>query len=282
MKAATRARNAFVSSGISKSIMLTLAFDVAVGGCHIFLLMAESVNMAASDTTQTLIDVPALRQWLIGCVDDPAMASEPLSAVRMGQDTGVGNALFSLQWGDRQLVLRRPPSAKITASAGDMTRESRLLAALAGTDVRHPRLVGSCDDPSVIGAPFLVMERIDGFTPIAPLPEAFSAPDSRRGIGFEMVDALAELAVVDWRAVGLEGFGKPDGFLARQVDRWLWQLDTYKTRELPGLDSLTKWLRDELPGAGPTGIVHGDYSTFNVMFAHGAPARLAAIIDWDT
>ena len=87
---------------------------------------------------------------------------------------------------------------------------------------------------------------------------------------------------MDWRAVGLEGFGKPDGFLARQVDRWLWQLDSYRSRDIAELDTVTEWLRDNLPDPGPIGIMHGDYSTFNVMFAHGAPAHLAAILDWDT
>ena len=135
----------------------------------------------------------------------------------------------------------------------------------------------------MIGVPFILMERIDGFTPIDPLPGPFDHdPAARHGLGTEMVDALAELALVDWQAVGLEGFGKPDGFLARQVDRWLWQLDTYRTRDIPELDTVTEWLRRHLPDPGPIGIMHGDYSMFNVMFAHGAPAHLAAILDWDT
>ena len=135
----------------------------------------------------------------------------------------------------------------------------------------------------MIGAPFILMEHIDGFTPVAPLPAPFDHdPAARRALGTELVDALAELALVDWRAVGLDGFGKPDGFLARQVDRWLWQLDSYRSRDIPELDTVTAWLRGKLPDPGPTGIMHGDYSMFNVMFAHGAPAHLAAILDWDT
>jgi aminoglycoside phosphotransferase (APT) family kinase protein len=201
----------------------------------------------------------------------------------MGEATGVGNALFKLRWGTTEMVLRRPPLAKLTASAGDTARERRLLAALAGTDVRHPSLIAGCDDLSVIGAPFLLMTMVDGFTPIAPLPAPFDTDAAaRHGLGTEIVDALAELALVDWRGVGLAGFGKPDGFLARQVDRWSWQLETYRTRELPGVDEVAAWLRAHLPEPGPIGIMHGDYSMFNVMFAHGAPARLAAIVDWDT
>jgi aminoglycoside phosphotransferase (APT) family kinase protein len=131
--------------------------------------------------------------------------------------------------------------------------------------------------------PFLIVERVDGFTPIAPLPPPFDHdPVARRGLGTELVDALAELALVDWWTIGLDGFGKPDGFLARQVDRWLWQLESYRSREIPELDTVADWLRRNLPEPGPIGIMHGDYSMFNVMFAHGAPARLAAILDWDT
>ena len=226
-----------------------------------------------------LIDEDALAAWLT----DHVKGDPPLTVARMGEATGVGNALFAVRWGERDLVLRRPPAAKVTASAGDTMRERRLLAALVDTDVRHPRLVAACDDVAVIGAPFLLMERIDGFTPIDPLPDPFDHDASaRHGLGMEMVDALAELAVVDWQAVGLEGFGKPDGFLARQVDRWLWQLDSYRSREIPELDMVSAWLRQNLPEPGPIGIMHGDYSTFNVMFAHGSPAHLAAILDWDT
>ena len=104
----------------------------------------------------------------------------------------------------------------------------------------------------MIGVPFIVMERIDGFTPIDPLPAPFDHdPSTRHGLGTEMVDVLAELALVDWRAVGLEGFGKPDGFLARQVDRWLWQLDSYRSREIAELDTVNGVVPRELAGARP-------------------------------
>ncbi len=226
-----------------------------------------------------LVDVAALESWLVDHVD----GEPPLEIERMGEATGVANALFLVRWGGRDLILRRPPAAKITESAGNMLRERRVLAALAGTAVRHPRLVAACEDSDVIGAPFLLMERIDGFTPIEPLPAPFDAdPAARHALGTEAVDAIAELALVDWRVVGLDGFGKPDGFLARQVDRWRWQLDGYLTREINPLEPLSDWLRRHLPEPGPVGIMHGDYSMFNVMFTAGPPPRLAAIVDWDS
>jgi aminoglycoside phosphotransferase (APT) family kinase protein len=238
-------------------------------------VLAESVNM----TETPRIDKAALASWL----GEHVAGGPALTVQRMGETVGVGNALFALRWGERRLVLRRPPMTKVTASAGDTMREARLLAALAGTAVRHPRLVAVCEDPAPLGTPFLVMEHVDGFTPIAPLPAPFDRDvDVRHGLGTELVDALAELALVDGRAIGLDGFGKPDGFLARQVDRWLWQLGTYRTREIAELDQVAAWLRDHLPPAGPIGIMHGDYSMFNVLFARSAPARLVAIVDWDT
>jgi aminoglycoside phosphotransferase (APT) family kinase protein len=233
----------------------------------------------AVGASSQLVDVAALEAWLVTNLD----GGPPLEIERMGEATGVANALFGVRWGGRDLVLRRPPAAKITASAGNMVRERRVLAALADSPVRHPRLVAACEDPDVLGVPFLLMERVDGFTPTDPLPAPFDTDQAaRHALGIEAVDAIAELAIVDWRTAGLEGFGKPDGFLARQVDRWRWQLDSYRTREISLLEPLSDWLRRHLPPPGPIGIMHGDYSMFNVMFASCLPARLAAIVDWDS
>jgi aminoglycoside phosphotransferase (APT) family kinase protein len=105
--------------------------------------------------------------------------------------------------------------------------------------------------------------------------------DARRGLAFQLVEGAAKLGRVDWRGQGLDGFGRPDGFHERQVDRWLAFLDAYKVRELPGLDEASGWLRRNRPAHYTAGIMHGDYQFANVMFAHGQPARLAAIVDWE-
>jgi aminoglycoside phosphotransferase (APT) family kinase protein len=131
--------------------------------------------------------------------------------------------------------------------------------------------------------PFYVMRAIDGWSP---MDGGWQAPfdtdlQARRGLAFELVEGAAKLGRVDWRTQGLEGFGRPDGFHERQVDRWLKFLDAYKVRDLPGLDEAADWLRDNRPEHYRPGIMHGDYQFANVMFAHGEPARLAAIVDWE-
>lgn len=230
------------------------------------------------ETDAELVDIPALADWLRTTIP----GGDALEVSRLGATTGIGNALFLVKWADRELVLRRPPAERITSSAGNTDRERRVLQALAGTAVRHPKLVASCADPSVIGAPFLLMEQVPGITLAGGYPAALDAPQERHQIGLEAVDALAELNLVDWQAQGLAGFGKPANFLERQVDRWLWQLGTYETREIPGIGKLAAWLRANTPKTQATGILHGDYSLFNVMYASDAPTRLLAIVDWDT
>jgi aminoglycoside phosphotransferase (APT) family kinase protein len=226
------------------------------------------------------LDLEALQDWLGDSMGDP---SRPLEATPLGTDLGMGNALFELRRGDEVWVLRRPPAVLNDKSASNMTREHRILRALDGSKVPHPVARVLCEDPAVIGAPFLIMDKVDGFTPGFTLPEPFSTdPQLRRSMAMSYVDALVELADVDWRARGLADLGKPDGFLERQVPRWLAQLDRYRVRDLPELDFVTDWLERNRPSMTRAAIMHGDYSPFNVMVAPDPPARLAAVIDWDT
>lgn len=226
------------------------------------------------------LDLAALDDW-IG--DRLPGAGEGLTARRMGQGTGTANALYLLSRGQHQWVLRRPPTAKNHPSASDTKREWRILQALQGTDVPHPapRLLGA--DTGIIGSSFLIMDVVDGFTPGYELPPPFkSDPGLRRGLAMAYVDGCAALSKVDWASRGLEGLGKPEGFLERQVSRWTGQLDGYRTRPLPEVDFVAGWLEASRPAMSPAAIIHGDYSPFNVMVAPRPPARLAAIVDWDT
>jgi aminoglycoside phosphotransferase (APT) family kinase protein len=197
---------------------------------------------------------------------------------------GASNEILELRRDGNRLVLRRPPAELPEGRNETMLREYRVLSALAGTDVPHPRVLAACDDPSVLGAWFYVMDHVDGWSPIQ--TDGWPAPFdvdlvARRGLAVELVDGIAKLARVDWRAGGLEGFGRPDGFHERQVDRWLAHLGRFRFRDIPGLDTAAEWLRAHRPRVYEPGIMHGDYQFANVMFRHGAPAQLAAIVDWE-
>jgi aminoglycoside phosphotransferase (APT) family kinase protein len=227
-----------------------------------------------------LIDVPGLDAW-IG--DQLPGAGAPLTATRLGAGTGIANALYILTRGGHKWVLRRPPAVKNDPSASDTVREWRIRNALEGTPVPHPAPRLLCQDLSVLGSPFMIMDVIDGFTPGFELPAPFAdRADLRYDLAMAYVDGCAELSKVDWRTRGLEGLGKPAGFLERQVPRWLAQLERCQTRHLPDLDFVTTWLEDNRAPTSPAAILHGDYSPFNVMVAPQSPARLAAIVDWDT
>jgi aminoglycoside phosphotransferase (APT) family kinase protein len=196
---------------------------------------------------------------------------------------GSSNLMFKLERAGRAYVLRRPPRERYDPTSHNIKREVTLFTALAKTDIPHPRLATYCEDADVIGAPFVVMEFVDGFSPVGVFPEPMESDLSlRRAIGFGMVDALAKLAILDWRGVGLEQFGKPVGFLERQVDRWMGQLGRYRTRDIPHLDALAQWLRDKRPAQAATSLMHGDYSFPNVMFARQPPVQMAAIVDWES
>lgn len=225
----------------------------------------------------TLPDAGRLGQWLRETLDiDGLPGISPVQG-------GASNLIYRIDVGGRRFALRRPPAVANDASSNNIVREMTLLRALAKTPVRHTRLVAGCEDREVIGVPFELLEWNTGFTGKAPLP-AFVAGDAsqRRAMAFELVDALASLAAVDWRAVGLEAFGKPEGFLERQVERWSTQLARYRTRDIAGLDDLAAWLAANTPRMQRACLMHGDYQFINVMYEATPPVRLSAIVDWES
>ena len=205
--------------------------------------------------------------------------SAAIELERIGE--GHSNITFLLRRGDERLVLRRPPRPPLPPSAHDVLREWRLLDAVKDTPIRAPRTLLACDDDSVIGAPFYVMEYVEGSVITGAIPEPLDTPEERRRMGLDLVDALAEIHAVDWRACGLERYGKPTGYLERQLRRFngLWEVN--KTRELPRVQEVGDWLAQNMPESPTATIVHGDYRLGNTMFAHGTPARLIAIFDWE-
>jgi aminoglycoside phosphotransferase (APT) family kinase protein len=178
-------------------------------------------------------------------------------------------------------VLRRPPRPPLPPSAHDVLREARLLIALADTTARVPSVLAVCDDESILGVPFYVMEEVAGTVVTDTVPPALDTPAKRARIGDDLVDALVEIHAVDWRAAGLEGFGRPSGYLERQLRRFSGLWEHNKTRELPVVAEVGDWLAANQPESPPATIVHGDYRLGNVMVADDPPARLVAVFDWE-
>jgi len=203
-------------------------------------------------------------------------APDDLTAVPIGD--GHSNVTFGLSTG---VVLRRPPRGPLPPSAHDVLREARLLHALDPTPVRVPAVLAVCDDESVIGAPFYVMQEVEGQVITDSMPEVLDTPELRRRVADELIDSLVELHSVDWTAIGLEGFGKPTGYLERQLRRFTGLWEHNRTRELSEVEEVGSWLAANIPDSPPATIVHGDYRLGNTMFARRSPARLVAILDWE-
>ena len=223
----------------------------------------------------------------------PLLVREPLEAFLDSEGIGEGrievepigeghsNVTFLVVRGDVRVVLRRPPRPPLPPSAHDVLREARLLSALDGTPVRIPKVLATCADESVLGVPFYVMEEMHGSVITTDIPEPLDTPEERRRICEELVDRLVEVHEVDWRACGLEGYGKPTGYLERQLRRFTGLWEHNKTRELPVVEEVGRWLGEHLPESPASTVVHGDYRLGNVMVSDEAPARMVAIFDWE-
>ncbi len=197
---------------------------------------------------------------------------------------GSQNELTVIARGGRKMVMRRPPLGAVEERLDGIRREHRLVRALKGADVPHAEYIAGTDDADLLGMPFYIMDIVDGWSPadLMDWDEPFKSDMSLRpGLAFELVRGAALLSKVDWKARGLEGFGRPDNFHERQVDRWLAFHQRIECRDLPGLQEAAAWLRTHQPKEWTPGIMHGDYQFANVMYRHGAPAELAAIIDWE-
>lgn len=222
------------------------------------------------------LDLERLAEWLPGAVAGAAPGLGLTASLIAG---GKSNLTYLIGDGAQSWILRRPPVGHLLATAHDMVREFTVMSALAPTAVPVPRMLALCRDEEVLGAPFYVMERVEGrpyrfVGEVAPL-----GPARTRAISEALVDTLAALHAVDPVAVGLAGFGRPEGFLSRQVSRWRKQFDAAQTRELPLVAQLHQQLAAEVPAGSATGIVHGDYRLDNVLIDDRD--RLVAVIDWE-
>lgn len=229
-----------------------------------------------------LIDLDVLRAWM----DVRALGTGDITDVSFIAG-GTQNVLMRFRRDDREFVFRRPPRHKRQNSDETMRREARVLGALSATKVPHPELIAAESDETVLGAAFYLMEPVDGFNATVSLPELYlSDPAVQHSMGISMIDAIAELSLVDPAEVGLLDFGKADGWLDRQVTRWKSQLESYREfADYPGsnigdVDKVGAWLNSNVPSRMQIGIIHGDYHFANVLMRPDE-GRLAAIVDWE-
>lgn len=230
-----------------------------------------------------LIDFAILARWM----DDQGLVAGSFENVEV-LPGGTQNVLLRFARGGRDYVLRRPPPHLRPKSNDALRREAQVLSALAGSDVPHPGFIAGCLDETVMGgAVFYLMEPVDGFNPANGLPPLHAGSAGiRHEMGMEAASALARLGRVDHVAVGLGDVGRPEGFLERQVTRWIDELASYSRHEgypgpdIPGVDAVAAWLDRNRPQRWTPGILHGDYHFANVMYAYDS-ARLVAIVDWE-
>lgn len=193
---------------------------------------------------------------------------------------GQSNPTFLLSAGGKEYVLRKKPPGKLLPSAHAVDREYRILKALEKTDVPVPRTFLLCRDESIIGTAFYVMERMNGRVFRIPTAPDVSGPKERSAIFDNMNDTLAKIHMVDWKALGLEDFGKPGNYMARQVSRWSTQYEASQTEHIESMDNLMKWLKENIPADDTTSIVHGDFRLENTM-VHATEPRIIAVFDWE-
>ncbi|MEU9126418.1 phosphotransferase family protein [Streptomyces sp. NPDC048506] len=221
------------------------------------------------------LDPEPLREYLDR--ERPGLVRGPLRGELI--EGGRSNLTYRITDGDSHWVLRRPPLGHVLATAHDMRREHRVISALHPTPVPVPEALLLCEDEAVIGAPFYVMELVEGVPYRTAGQLAALGPDRTRQVVLSLVDTLVELHAVDPQAVGLADFGRPDGFLERQLRRWGKQLAASRNRELPGIDELHQALGRALPASPAPAVVHGDYRLDNVLV--GADDTITAVLDWE-
>ncbi|SIN75280.1 phosphotransferase family protein [Agromyces cerinus] len=230
---------------------------------------------AAALALPPLLVLDALTEFL----DAEGLGSGAISWQRIGE--GHSNLTYLLRRGERSLVLRRGPRPPLPKSTHDMVRESRIQLLVKAAGIPVPDIVAVCADDSVLGVPFYVMDHLDGVVITDDEPAGLDTPEQRRATAFAAVDALVTLHGVDVGSGGLERVGRPDGYLERQVSLFSSLWDASTRRSVPEIASVASWLAANTPKSQRASVVHGDYRIGNLMFEHGAPPRVLAILDWE-
>jgi aminoglycoside phosphotransferase (APT) family kinase protein len=192
---------------------------------------------------------------------------------------GQSNPTYLLEIGGKRYVLRKKPPGKLLPSAHMVEREFQVINALGATDVPVPKAELLCEDPDIIGTAFYIMEYVEGRVHTQPLLEAVDK-SQREPIYHSMIETMAKLHNVDWKAVGLESYGKAEGYIPRQIKRWSGQFEASRTGEMPAMDKLMAWLPDNMPDKDETTIAHGDFRVGNLIL-HPTEPRVVSILDWE-
>lgn len=230
----------------------------------------------------TLIDVLPAHKF------DEAKLANYLQAYLPGANQGIkvqqfqggqSNPTFLLEIAGKRYVLRKKPPGKLLPSAHMVEREFQVINALGKTDVPVPTARLLCEDPEIIGTAFYVMDYVEGRVYSQPLLSDV-AQEERMPIYQSMIETMAKMHNADWKAIGLEGYGKPDNYIARQVKRWGGQFEASRTHDMPAMDALMKWLPENIPADESTTIAHGDFRIGNLML-HPTESKVVSILDWE-
>ncbi|MGK0281501.1 MAG: aminoglycoside phosphotransferase (APT) family kinase protein [Patiriisocius sp.] len=222
------------------------------------------------------IDLDLLKAWL----DTETGTALDISVARI---RGGGSCeMFELLRGDDRWVIRRAPLSAVSSTAHDVVREYKIINALQGGTVKVPELLAVSDNCKIAGSPFYIMRYIDGEVIRRGLPKQYvDNPSVQTHIGESLIDALVELHSFDWRNSSMLDMAKPGSFLGRQVERWMAQLEGYRSRKLEGVDEVAKWLSNNLPPAGDLTVMHGDYKLDNTMYSKEVPPKVLSIVDFE-
>jgi aminoglycoside phosphotransferase (APT) family kinase protein len=222
-------------------------------------------------------DLPRFTEWLGDVTGEPAEVTvAPMSG-------GASCEMFRVERKGLSWVVRRAPLTSVSDTAHQVIREARVIEALADSAVPVPTILAIGDDPAILGAPFFVMSYVDGdVVRRNGLPDGLAAhPESHHAVGEQLIDTLVALHAVDWRTTSLAQLSRPEGFLARQVDRWMTQLESYRSRDLNGVDDVAAWLAANQPTRGDLTVMHGDYKLDNVLWSRQPPPRVLSVLDFE-
>jgi aminoglycoside phosphotransferase (APT) family kinase protein len=229
------------------------------------------------NSTATDFDTIRFAEWLYEQTGETA----PVTVTPL---RGGGSCeMFRVERLGQAWVVRRAPVTAVASTAHQVIREAQIMETLATQGIPVPTVLAGTEDPSILGAPFFVMSFVEGeVIGRGGMPDVLGRdPDSHGHIGEQLIDILVQLHTVDWGQTALTELSRPQGFLPRQVDRWMNQLDGYRTRELDGVDDVATWLSDNLPTSGDLTVMHGDYKLDNVIWAPSPPPRIACVVDFE-